>query len=69
MYQSTITAKGQTTIPAGIRKAIGAIPGTRLVWRVHGEGLLQVRVCVPHELDTGAQAQDSIRPPAFPDAS
>lgn len=69
MYESTITAKGQTTIPAGIRKAVGAIPGTRLVWRVQGEGLLQVRVGVAHELNKGAEAQDSIRPPAFPDGS
>ena len=30
MSKSTITAKGQTTVPADIRQAIGADAGTRL---------------------------------------
>ena len=44
MTESTITAKGQTTVPAEIRQAIGGIPGTRLVWHVLAGGLLSVRV-------------------------
>jgi len=44
MAESTITAKGQTTVPAEIRKAIGGIPGTRLVWHVLAGGRLFVRV-------------------------
>lgn len=44
MTESTITAKGQTTVPAEIRKAIGGIPGTRLVWHVLAGGRLFVRV-------------------------
>lgn len=44
MTESTITAKGQTTVPAEIRKAIGGIPGTRLVWHMLAGGRLFVRV-------------------------
>lgn len=44
MCESTISAKGQTTGPAVIRRAIGGVPGTRLVWRVLAVGRLSVRV-------------------------
>ncbi|KLR57836.1 AbrB family transcriptional regulator [Diaphorobacter sp. J5-51] len=44
MAESTITAKGQTTVPAEIRQAIGGVPGTRLVWHVLAGGRLSVRV-------------------------
>jgi len=44
MYESTISAKGKTTVPAEIRRAIGGVPGTRLVWRVLPVGRLSVRV-------------------------
>ena len=44
MAESTITAKGQTTVPADIRQSIGAAPGTRLVWHVLADGRLFVRV-------------------------
>lgn len=44
MTESTITAKGQTTVPAEIRQAIGGVPGTRLVWHVLAGGRLSVRV-------------------------
>jgi antitoxin PrlF len=44
MAESTITAKGQTTVPADIRQSIGSAPGTRLVWHVLSDGRLFVRV-------------------------
>lgn len=44
MNESTIPAKGQTTVPADIRKAIGGAPGTRLVWHALDDGRLLVRV-------------------------
>jgi antitoxin PrlF len=44
MTESTITAKGQTTVPADIRQAIGGVPGTRLVWHALPDGRLLVRV-------------------------
>jgi antitoxin PrlF len=43
MTESTITAKGQTTVPADIRGLIGAGAGTRLVWHVLQDGRLFVR--------------------------
>ncbi|HMC16906.1 MAG TPA: AbrB/MazE/SpoVT family DNA-binding domain-containing protein, partial [Albitalea sp.] len=38
MTESTLTAKGQTTVPAEVRQQVGATPGTRLVWHVMPHG-------------------------------
>jgi antitoxin PrlF len=43
MPESTITAKGQTTVPRQVREQLGAGPGTRLVWHVMPGGGLIVR--------------------------
>lgn len=43
MTESTITAKGQTTVPADIRALAHAKPGTRLVWSVLADGTILVR--------------------------
>ena len=43
MSESTLTSKGQTTVPLSVRKRIGAEPGTRLVWHVMPDGGLIVR--------------------------
>ena len=43
MSESTITAKGQTTVPRQVRDHLGAGPGTRLVWHVMPGGGLVVR--------------------------
>lgn len=43
MAESTITAKGQTTVPAEVRQQLGAAPGTRLVWHVMPDGSIIVR--------------------------
>ncbi len=43
MIESTITAKGQTTVPADVRALVHAIPGTRLVWSVMPDGTIIVR--------------------------
>lgn len=51
MAESTITAKGQTTVPADIRALIGAEPGTRLVWSVTPDGTLIVRAKTKSILD------------------
>ncbi|HEV2987970.1 MAG TPA: type II toxin-antitoxin system PrlF family antitoxin [Candidatus Angelobacter sp.] len=37
MLHSTITSKGQTTIPGKIRKALQIKPGDRLEYVVHGD--------------------------------
>jgi len=44
MTESTITARGQTTVPAKIRLLFGAVPGTRLGWHLLTDGRLFVRV-------------------------
>jgi AbrB family looped-hinge helix DNA binding protein len=43
MAESTLTAKGQTTVPADIRAKVQAKPGTRLVWSVMPDGTIIVR--------------------------
>ena len=43
MSESSITSKGQTTVPLQIRESIGAAPGTRLVWHVMPDGSVIVR--------------------------
>ena len=43
MTESTITLKGQTTVPADIRAFIDAKPGTRLVWSPMPDGTVIVR--------------------------
>jgi AbrB family looped-hinge helix DNA binding protein len=41
--KSTVTSKGQTTIPAEVRAALHAGPGTRLEWHVTPDGDVIVR--------------------------
>ena len=51
MLESTITAKGQTTVPAQVRQQVGASPGTRLVWHVLPDGSIIVRAKTKSILD------------------
>lgn len=51
MTESIINAKGQTTVPADIRRSIGGTPGTRLVWDVLSDGRLFVCVKKKSQLD------------------
>ena len=51
MAESTITAKGQTTVPAQVREQLGAGPGTRLVWHVMPDGAVVVRAKTKSILD------------------
>ena len=51
MTESTITAKGQTTVPADIRALVHAKPGTRLVWSVMPDGTIIVRAKTKSILD------------------
>lgn len=43
MLESTLTAKGQTTVPQKIRESLGAGVGTKLVWHVNPGGGVIVR--------------------------
>jgi AbrB family looped-hinge helix DNA binding protein len=51
MAESTITAKGQTTVPADVRTSLHAVPGTRLVWSVTPDGTAIVRAKTKSILD------------------
>ena len=51
MIESTITIKGQTTVPLQIRQSIGAAAGTRLVWHVMPDGSVAVRAKTRSILD------------------
>jgi AbrB family looped-hinge helix DNA binding protein len=51
MSESTITAKGQTTVPRQVRERLGAGPGTRLVWHFMPNGTLLVRAKTRSLLD------------------
>lgn len=51
MAESTITSKGQTTVPADIRAQLHAKPGTRLVWSVMPDGTMIVRAKTKSILD------------------
>lgn len=51
MPESTLTAKGQTTVPAQVRAQVGAAPGTRLVWHVMPDGSIIVRAKTRSILD------------------
>ena len=51
MAESTLTAKGQTTVPAAVREQIQATPGTRLVWTVMPDGTVIVRAKTRSILD------------------
>jgi AbrB family looped-hinge helix DNA binding protein len=51
MTESTITAKGQTTVPADVRALVDAKPGTRLVWSVTPDGTIIVRAKTKSILD------------------
>ncbi|MDQ6681167.1 MAG: type II toxin-antitoxin system PrlF family antitoxin [Pseudomonadota bacterium] len=51
MAESTVTAKGQTTVPRQVREQLGVGPGTRLVWHVMPGGGLIVRAKTHSVLD------------------
>jgi len=51
MAESTVTAKGQTTVPAQVRQMVGATAGTRLVWHVMPDGSIIVRAKTRSILD------------------
>ena len=49
--ESTLTIKGQTTVPMQIRERIGAVAGTRLVWHAMPDGSVVVRAKARSVLD------------------
>ena len=57
MLHSTITKKGQTTIPGEIRQALGIKPGDRLEYSIQGDQVI-VRVHPGAKSLAGALASD-----------
>ena len=63
MSESTITAKGQTTVPRQVRERLGAGPGTRLVWHVLPDGRLIVRAKTHSLIDLAGSLKSDKRKP------
>ena len=63
MSESTITAKGQTTVPRQVREQLGAGPGTRLVWHVLPDGRLIVRAKTHSVLDLAGSLKSPKKKP------
>ena len=59
MLESTITAKGQTTVPAQVREKLGVAAGTRLVWHVMPDGSVLVRAKTKPILDMAGSVKPS----------
>ncbi len=57
MMESTIGAKGRTTVPSEVREQVGAMPGTRLVWHVMQDGRILVRAKATSILDMAAMVK------------
>jgi antitoxin PrlF len=51
MAESTVTSKGQTTVPAQVRAALHVEPGTRLEWHITPGGDIIVRAKTASILD------------------
>ncbi len=51
MTESTLTAKGQTTVPQPIRDALHAQAGTKLQWTLMPDGTVIVRAKTKSILD------------------
>ena len=72
MLTSTVSDQGQTTVPAGIRKALKAPPGTVLAWAVNGSAAEVVPLRKANErkrrrCDYAACLQHLKESPAVPD--
>mgnify|MGYP001051809265 CR=1 FL=1 len=63
MPESTITTKGQTTVPRQVREQLGAGPGTRLVWHVLPDGRLIVRAKTHSVLDLAGSMKSPKKKP------
>jgi AbrB family looped-hinge helix DNA binding protein len=50
--KSTISSKGQITVPAAVRERLGLVPGTAVAFELRGDGvLLRKRALGTHPVD------------------
>ena len=47
MIQGRLTAKGQTTVPLAVRRALALAPGDEIVWTVEPDGRVTVSRAAP----------------------
>jgi len=59
MLESTITDKGQTTVPRQVRDALGLEPRRRIQWDIQGNGTVTVRP-EPSPLDLFASLKSEV---------
>ncbi len=59
LAQSRITAQGQVSVPAEVRKRLGLAPGATIDWEVEGEAIVVRR--------SGRYSMDDIRAELFPE--
>lgn len=57
MSESTLTRKGQTTVPQPIRDALHAQPGTKLLWHLMPDGTIIVRAKTKSLLELAGMLQ------------
>lgn len=57
MSESTITVKGQTTVPQPIRDALHVMPGTKLQWHLMPDNTIIVRAKTKSILDLAGMLQ------------
>jgi antitoxin PrlF len=50
MLVSTVTAKAQTTLPSGVRKALGIRPGDRVAYVIEGDHAIIRRAAEPDDV-------------------
>lgn len=59
MVTSTLTDKGQTTVPQEIREALGVSPRQRLAWEIRPDGAVVVRT-LPSVIELAGSLKSSV---------
>jgi bifunctional DNA-binding transcriptional regulator/antitoxin component of YhaV-PrlF toxin-antitoxin module len=60
MLTSTLTDKGQTTVPLEVRVALGIAPRQRLVWEIREDGSAVVRP-MPSVMELAGSLRSKVR--------
>ncbi|MFM0260191.1 AbrB/MazE/SpoVT family DNA-binding domain-containing protein [Paraburkholderia sediminicola] len=61
MAESRLTTNGRTTVPAGVREALGMTPGTRLAWHVMPDGEVLLRAKSKSLLELAGTAESPVK--------